>query len=140
MFKKNDKLIQLLIYLCIMKNTIKILSAVVLIAIYCFAINTATKSINHSNFQHNSNSTQEKYFSDLSTKFFCHTSPPESLVENYNNQPNSSFKNPFNGLWVKIKTTEQLFKTTFSQYINFSINFLIQHRKTDIIFPFHYFW
>jgi hypothetical protein len=122
------------------KNSIRILGVVFLTAIYCFAIGVVTKSLAHSDFNINSTTSQEQYFSDFSTKLFCHTSQSESSVNNYINQPVPSFKNPFNGLWAIAKTTEQLFETAFSQYTNISRNFLIQHRKSDIIFPFHYFW
>jgi len=122
------------------KNSIRILSVVFLTAIYCFAIGVVTKSLAHSDFNSNSTTSQEQYFSDFSTKLFCHTSQSESSVNNYINQPVPSFKNPFNGLWAISKTTEQLFETAFSQYTNISRNFLIQDRKSDIIFPFHYFW
>jgi len=122
------------------KSSIRILSVVFLTAIYCFAIGVVTKSLAHSDFHSNTTTSQEQYFSDFSTKLFCHTSQSESSVNNYINQPVPSFKNPFNGLWTITKTTEQLFETAFSQYTNISRNFLIQHRKTDIIFPFHYFW
>lgn len=123
-----------------MKNNIRILSVVFLTAIYCFAKGVVTKSLAHSDFHSNTTTSQEQYFSDFSTKLFCHTSQSESSVNNYINQPVPSFKNPFNGLGEISKTTEQLFETAFSQYTNISRNFLIQHRKTDIIFPFHYFW
>ena len=123
-----------------MKSSIKILSIVALTAIYCFAIGVVTKSLTYSDFQSHSTTPQEQYFSDFSTKLFCQTSQSESSVNNYNNLPVPSFKNPFSGLWAITKTTEQLFKTAFSQYTNISRNFLIQHRKSDIIFPFHYFW
>jgi hypothetical protein len=122
------------------KSSFRILSVVFLTAIYCFAIGVVTKSFAHSDFKDYPTSSQEKIISDFSTKLFCHTSQSESSVNNINNLPAPSFKNPFNGLWAITKTTEQLFETAFSQYTNISRNFLIQHRKTDIIFPFHYFW
>lgn len=123
-----------------MKNNIRILSIIFLTTTYCFAIGLVTKSLTHSDFQSNSTSSQYQYFSDFSTKLFCHTSQSENSVNNYNNLPTPSFKYPFNDLWSITKTTEQLFETAFSQYTNISRNFLIQHWKTDIIFPFHYFW
>ena len=123
-----------------MKNKIRILSAVVLTAIYCFAVGAVKESLTYSDFQSNSTTSQEQYFSDFSTKLFCLTSQTESSVSNINNLPAPNFKNSINELWTIAKTTEQLFETAFSQYTNISRNFLIQHRKTDIIFPFHYFW
>ncbi len=123
-----------------MKSSIRILSVFFLTAIYFFAISVVTKSLGHSDFHNEQQSSQEKYFSDFSTKLFCHNSQSESLVNSFNNLPLPSFKNPFNGLWAITKATEQLFGTAFSQYTNISRNFLIQHRKAEIIFPFHYFW
>jgi hypothetical protein len=122
------------------KNSIRILSIVFLTAIYCFAIGIVTKSLANSDFQNNSTTSQEQYFSDFSTNLFCHTPQSESSVTNYNNLPAPNFKNSFSGFLAITKTTEQLFETAFSQYTNISRNFLIHHRKTDIIFPFHYFW
>lgn len=123
-----------------MKSRSRILSVVFLTAIYCFAIGVVTKSVAHSNFQSNSFASQELYFSDFSTKLFCHTSQSESSVNNNINQPVPSFKNSFKGLLALAKTKELLFESVFSQYNNISRNFLIQYRKSDIIFPFHYFW
>jgi hypothetical protein len=122
------------------KNKIKKLSVLILAAIYCFAIGFVTKSLNYSDFGNKQQASQESSFTVFSSKLFCHTSQSESSVNIFNNLPASSFKNPFSGLWAISNTTEQLFKTAFSQYANIARNFLIQHRKTDIIFPFHYFW
>lgn len=123
-----------------MKSNIKTLNVVFLTAIYCFAIVFVAKTVAHFDFKDISTSSQEKITSDFSTKLFCHTSQSESSVNNINNLPTPNLKKPFNGLWVITKTIEQLFETAFSQYTNISRNFLIQHRKSDIIFPFHYFW
>jgi len=123
-----------------MKNNFRFVSIVFLTAIYCFAIGVVTKKLTYSDFYDNSATSQEKIFSDTSTIFFCHTNQSESLVNNYNNLFSLNFKNSFSSIWVISKITEKIFETAFSQYTNISRNFLIQHRKTDIIFPFHYFW
>ena len=123
-----------------MKKNIRILGVLALTAIYCFAIGSATISFPHSNFYDSSNTSQEKHFSDLSTKLFCQSSQSENSVNNYNKLPTPNFKKSYNEHWSVTQTTEHLFKTAFTQYTNISIKFLINHRKTDIIFPFHYFW
>lgn len=127
-------------YLCLVKNKVRILSVVVLAVIYCFATGTAHKSLSDADFINNSTSSQEKVISDFSAKLFCHTSPYGSSVNIYNNLPAPNYNNQFKGLWAIIKTTEQLILTKFSQYTTFSGNILINHRKSDIIFPFNYFW
>lgn len=135
-FDKSKQIKQLSIYLCIVKSSNRILSVVFLIAIYCFAISVITKSFAHSDFQNKQTSSQEKIISDFSTKLFCQTSQSESSVNNFNNLPTPNFKNSF----TVVKVTEQLFETEFSQYTFFSRNILTSYRKSDLIFPFHYFW
>lgn len=123
-----------------MNSNFKIVSVAVLMIIYCFAIGIVRESRTQFDVQSNSSTSQEKFFSDISTTLFSHTTQFEGSISNFNNLPNPSFKNPFSGLWTITRCSEQLLLNTFAQYTNSSRNFLIQHRKTDIIFPFHYFW
>jgi hypothetical protein len=122
------------------KNSFRILSLVIVTAIYCLAITLVTKSFTHSDIQKHPISSEEKIISDLSTKQFCHISPPESSVTNINNLPVPNFKNPFTGFWAIVKTTERLFNSKFSQYTSIARESLINQRKCDLLFPFHYFW
>lgn len=120
-----------------MGNRSRTLGILTLTAIYCFAICMVTKSFAHADFQNNLTTSQEQYFS---TKLFCHTSPSENSVKSDNSLAAHDYKNPFNSLWATAKTIEQFFETLFSQYTTFSINLLIEQRKTEILFPFHTFW
>ena len=123
-----------------MKNHIKILSVIGLTAIYCIAIGAVNTSLIHSDISFNKSSSQEKVISYLSEKFFLHTSHSESSIKDYNNLPAPNFKNQFSGIWAILKANEQLFGSEFSRYTIFTRTILINHRKSDIIFPFHYFW
>ncbi|MDP3313503.1 hypothetical protein [Lutibacter sp.] len=38
------------------------------------------------------------------------------------------------------EVVEQIFFSTYTQYTSNSINFINRFKKSDIIFPFHYFW
>ena len=120
-----------------MKKSIRISSVILLTALYCFTIDIETLSVIGSDIQTNK---QENYFLTISTLFSPYTSETENLFSNINTIPSPSFKNLHDGPWAITKTTEQCYESIFSQYTGFSINFLIHHRKTDIIFPFHYFW
>jgi hypothetical protein len=111
-----------------------------LTAIYCFAIGVGTNSLAHSDFHSSPAPSQEKFIANLSPKLFCHTTQFESSVNNFNNLAAANFKNLFSGFCAIVKATDQLFETEFSQYTSFSGNILIHHRKSDIIYPFHYFW
>jgi capsule polysaccharide modification protein KpsS len=122
------------------KATFRILGVIFLAAIYCFAIAVVPKTVLYSGFQGSLNAEKEGYFTAVSTTLYSHTAPSESKVNHVNNLPAPSFKNPFDELWTNVKASERLLVSGFSQYINFSTNFLILYRKADVIFPFHYFW
>jgi hypothetical protein len=111
-----------------------------LTAIYCFAIGVVANSYAYSDGQKYPTSSQEKFISDFSAKLFYHSSKSESSANNFNNLPDPKLKNPTAGFWATVKATEKLFETSFSQYTFFSRKILINSRKSDIIFPFHYFW
>jgi hypothetical protein len=122
------------------KNHFKILNVILLTAIYCFAIGAVNNSLIHFDFSNNKSSSQEEAISYISEKLFLHTSHSECSVKDYNNLPAPNFKNHFTGLWAVLKAKEQLYGSEFSQYTTFTRTILINHRKSDIIFPFHYFW
>jgi len=122
------------------KNNIRILSVIILAAIYCFAIGADIKSHTHSDFNNFMSSSHGKVISDISENLFCHTSSSENSVNNYSNPPQPNCQNKFTGLWAILKSNEQQYITAFSQYTTFTRTILLKHRKSDIIFPFQYFW
>lgn len=123
-------------------NSIRIFSVICLMTIYCFSIGVVTNSFTYSDFKSNQfPSSQEKIVSDFSTNLFLHASQHENSVNNLNNFPAPTFKNHSHENWAIAKVTKHLFDTEFSQYITFfSRNILINCRKSNIIFPFQYFW
>lgn len=122
-----------------MKNNIKIVSILCFVAIYCAAIGGSVKSFSPSNFDQKEISSQENLEGYISTKLFCHTYLFEK-AENNTNLPVPNLKNSFIDVCGINKNLEAIFETIFSQHSDFSTNTLINHRKSDIIFPFHYFW
>ncbi len=52
----------------------------------------------------------------------------------------SSSKNSINEFVTVLKLTDHLVASTLIQYSSYSDNTPVRYRKTDIIFPFHYFW
>lgn len=113
---------------------------ILLSAIYFFAIGIYLKSPVQSDIQHSQTTAQAKLFSIAYSDLFCQPSQSESSVNNFTNFTTPSFTNKFNKHWAISKIPNLLVETKFSQYTTFSINFLIQHRKSNLIFPFHYFW
>lgn len=122
-----------------MKDMIRILGITLVTAIYCYAVSTVTNLPVSTDAGDQLTTKHAQYLAAVSNNLYCQTSQLESRVSS-SHFSLPVFKNPFNKLWSVTKTIEQLFEAELAQYFNFSINFLIQHRKTDIIYPFHYFW
>lgn len=76
----------------------------------------------------------------VSTTLFYHTPESESGVSTADNHTPSNVKEAFDGGWALVNATNVLFESTYLQYLKSSANFLIHYRKSDLIFPFHYFW
>jgi hypothetical protein len=64
----------------------------------------------------------------------------ESSLQESSQSQSSTFKNNPNNFSLFLKITEEIYSSTFSQYTTAFYNFLIKYRKTDLIYPFHYFW
>ncbi|MCB9360920.1 MAG: hypothetical protein H6587_05850 [Flavobacteriales bacterium] len=122
-----------------MKNSFRIFSICILLAIYCFAISIAN-NLPYNAFIENQTNKQTHYFSSQSSNLFYHTEQQlEPSLNDYEGLYFPDFENA-NTRCLIINASVQLFKTELLQYYNFSKLFLIKYRKTDIIFPFQYFW
>lgn len=127
-------------YFSSVKNKFKILSIVVLTAIYCLAIAPVNLAFSHSNYGDKLDFSQEKTLSDLSVKLFYPSSQSESSVSDINNLSGLNLNSSFVAIGVFNRSTEGLMQSLFSQYIRFWENLLLRHKKSNLIFPFHYFW
>ena len=78
-------------------------------------------------------------FTDSVSKFYD-ISQTKTSVNSFNNNLPSPIKNQFNKFWSVIKYTEQLVFIRITQHFIPDSDFLIPFQKTDIIFPFNYFW
>lgn len=123
-----------------MKNSIRILNVALLALLYCSAISRYEAHPNHAEFQKNSTDKETTFFSDPSTKLFCHTSNSENIVSAFGVSVAPDLKNASPKIWGITKAKEHLFKIVFAQYQVISQNFLIHFRKANLIFPFHNFW
>ena len=122
-----------------MKNSNRILGVIILCAIYFFAISAISHSSVSSSYEDYQPTEQKQHHAKISNGIFYHDSQLESSVKGFDDFPPQNLKNFFNGSFVT-KSIERVLEVQFTQYRCFSINFLIQYRKSDIIFPFHYFW
>lgn len=64
-----------------------------------------------------------------------------SLKENRFNEPTDDRSETFSGIYFSTSSAQEYFsKFSLSQYSLYIKNCLINSRKSDLIFPFHYFW
>lgn len=123
-----------------MKNNIRLIGAFLLTAIYCIAFGAVYDSISQSDFSNNHSFSEERNISPSSETIFFHNFQSESSINSYNNLPVQNIKEQFTDSWADFNVSERLIESEYSQYLIFTRNILINYRKSDIIFPFHYFW
>ena len=128
-------------YICPVKYNSKIFRGTILAIIYCIVVSGSIAGASKDFAQKGHPSkTHGKYFSPLSPQFLFHLPQQESLGNSSDGFPLQNLGSQYHSLQGTVKHCELLLEARFAQYRNFSRNFLVHHRKTDIIFPFHYYW
>ena len=123
-----------------MRKRIKIFSVYLLAIIYCLAVVFVTQSQVQISHYSKPSLSNEKSFSDISSKLFSHTPLSDKSLNNKYNLPVPSSHHNFGDYWGMIHQTSGLFDTRYKQYLSFSKNILVNLRKVQFLFPFHYFW
>jgi len=121
------------------KPAFRISGVVVLIAIYCFALAIATTGSRTSAHSY-TDSSNNNYFSVASSGLFNHTAPTDSAAGSFNYASLPVFKNPFGVLLAVVCDHEFILAAEFDSYKLFETGLLVNTRKANHIFPFHYFW
>lgn len=122
-----------------MKNTARLFGALFITISYCLAIGLASYAP-PSVLQSNAAAEKESHFIAISTNLLSPTSQPKNTTSNLSNALASALEKPFSGQWAAARAIERIIESKFVHYSHISINLLIHHRKSDLIFPFHYFW
>lgn len=111
-----------------------------MIGTYCFSISAIAISVTQSDTHCYIDNSEKNFYTYFSKSNFFNTSHPTTNVTNPHIQPIPSFKKTYDGFRSVTVVIERLLETEFNQYSQFCRSLLVRHRKTDIIFPFHYFW
>lgn len=127
-------------YVCYMESRFKIIGAILLTTLYCFAVNAVIYSSVGSDYDGTYRTEQEQYKTPLSQSLIFHTTSSGDSVNSFHNFSGLDFRNPLNIFQPLIHSAGALSDAEFTQYNQFSVNFPIRFRKADLIFPFHYFW
>ncbi|MGE0562022.1 MAG: hypothetical protein AB7O47_09415 [Flavobacteriales bacterium] len=120
-----------------MKGIIRVVTTIVLALVYCFGVSSI---YNHSAQLSNDAQHTESIIYSASVNLLGSPSNAENIVVSFNNSFSADIKSSFRNYIIKIKTTQQVFAKEFLQYTFFVTNFQILFQKTDLIFPFNYFW
>lgn len=123
-----------------MKKRIKVFSVYILAIIYCMAAVLVTQSQVQISHYSKPSLSNEKSFSDISSKLFSHTPLSDKSLNNKYNLSVPTYFNHFGDYWGMIHLMGGLFDTRYKQYLSFSKNILVNLRKVQFLFPFHYFW
>jgi hypothetical protein len=129
-----------MLYLCAVKEKVRIAGSIILAAYYCLAIGVVAMPHAYSDVHKLSASSQEIFRAELPEYLFCHTSQTESSLKNVNAFPIQTLLYSSDGFLMPGRAAEQLADNTFSQYIHKTQGLIVNGRKSDLIFPFHYFW
>jgi hypothetical protein len=122
------------------KKRIKVFSVYSLAIIYCLAVLLVTQSqVQKSHYTKRSLS-NDKSFSDISSKLFSHTPLSDKSINNKYSPSAPTYFNQFEDYWGMIYLMGGLFDTRYKQYQTFSKTILVNLRKINFLFPFHYFW
>lgn len=120
-----------------MKQFFRVVAIFVLVLTYCLESGSIYNysSQNNDNFQN-----KESVVSAVSLNLLGSATNSENIFNVINNIISVSGKDFFKSHALKIKTKQQIFANQFIQYQFSSQNFQTLFRKTDLIFPFNYFW
>jgi len=108
--------------------------------IWFLAPGAAVNSYAYSDFRDDLVSAHVAVVPDFSANFFCNPTPAESEVNGFNYFSVPVCIDPFSEPGAVNKAIERSFESEFAQCTRHSRDFLVQYRKSNIIFPFHYFW
>jgi hypothetical protein len=122
------------------KKRIKVFSVYILAIIYCMAVVLVTQSQVQISHYSKPSLSNEKSFSDISSKLFSHTPLSDKSLNNKYNLSVPTYFNHFVDYWGMIHLMGGLFDTRYKQYLTFSKTILVNQRKIKFLFPFHYFW
>jgi hypothetical protein len=124
------------------KKTVRIIALLNISVLYCLIISLySSNALPYSSIGSKLSKSESKNYSALPvTDLICHLAPTAISPPACVTIPSSSLKNPFNEFFAWTHWSERAIFSTFSQYSFYSQNLLIRLEKTDIIFPFHYFW
>lgn len=120
----------------LVRNSVSILFLVV----YCWTLVIFSINRNANTSVLSDDSTKSIHFSISSSDLYSHTFQSELSTINFSFIPAKVTIDAALNHITQVRLTNCLALAELKQYINSSLNHLVHSRKTDILFPFQYFW
>ncbi|AXG74109.1 hypothetical protein DVK85_07585 [Flavobacterium arcticum] len=128
-----------------MKNLIYFFYAILLVALSSlyFSINAVNISDNTNKkpkAKITGNSQEKSYSFSKATILYAAQLPQLEFTRNSFKKLPANLKNPFTALLINNSAVKEHWLQNGSNYFLYSKNIIVRYRKSDLIFPFHYFW
>lgn len=137
----NDNLLVHKSYLHEVKKIFRIFAILTIFILYGFVLSLYSNNAFIDNYISSQTTSEAKQYNSLTSScLLCHTAQTGCSIAVHTNGSLSLHKNFFSEFSICLRASEQLFFVAFSQYRFYSQNLLGRLQRTDIIFPFHYFW
>jgi hypothetical protein len=121
-----------------MKQVIRGISVFLIATIYCFAVYVAND--NQTAYIIQKNTENISSFTLGSSNGFVQNSRTETSVNTFQKNFNTLSRDFGNAFSIINKRSDEFVLQKLTQYLTHYSNFEVGFRKSDIIFPFHYFW
>ena len=123
-----------------MNSRLRFYGIILLTAIYCYAVGAVAVRPVESVYASAQTKEQGRYTATVLGHLLTPPSPSEGSLNQLSDFTGPTLKNPPTDSWASVLVNGKLTATRLAQYQHFFHRLLIQYRKADLIFPFHYFW
>jgi hypothetical protein len=121
-----------------MKQVTRGISVLLIATIYCFAVYVTND--NHSPYAIQKNTENTNCFTVDSVNGFVQNTRTETSVNTFHKNFNTLSRDFGNAFTIINKRSDEFVLQKLTQYLTRYLNFEVRLRKSDILFPFHYFW
>tara|TARA_R110001592_G_scaffold237306_6_gene496196 strand:+ start:3523 stop:3900 length:378 start_codon:yes stop_codon:yes gene_type:complete len=119
---------------------LKHLYLALVLSLYCFALGVVTGAFsNGTQFTHQS-SDHDSFSTSESVNLFSASSRILSFSSIINDIGVPDANDYVGAIWIVFKNIENTFLSSYKQYAVYETNLLVQSRKSDLLYPFHFFW
>jgi hypothetical protein len=122
------------------KNGIRITGIILISLLYCYATGRVNAYSGDWTSEKNRSSNQVFFSPSNSVSKLYHVSQTKISVNTLNNNLPSPDEKQFNEFWCVIKHKERFLFNKITRILFLESGIFIFFPKTDIIYPFHYFW